>query len=79
MDGIVMLGGFILLGTGGFWLMRKLDQFLEQGGFSSGSVDAPRAKAARRPFPTHTRKAIHNVRPAAATSVTAALPMDSAK
>lgn len=78
MDGIVMFGGFILLGTGGFWLMRKLDQFLEQGGFSSGSMDTPH-KGHLEPLPRAHPKGGHSARPAPSASVTAALPMDSVR
>ena len=34
MEAIVLAGGFLFLGAFGFWLMDKLDRFLDSGGFS---------------------------------------------
>ena len=50
MEAIVLVGGFLFLGAFGFWLMDKLDRFLDSGGFSPywDEADSRRALARER-------------------------------
>ena len=35
METLVLVGGFIFIGAFGFWIMGKIDRFLDSGGFST--------------------------------------------
>lgn len=35
MEALVLIGGFLYLGVLGFWVMGKIDHFIDRGGFIS--------------------------------------------